>query len=407
MVQVSNLENGPSTRVAGPIFIVALAQLFGTSLWFSANSAADDLMRSWNASIADIGLLTGAVQLGFILGTLFLALSGLADRFAASKIFAICATLGALLNGAFAWLATSIVSGGALRFLVGIVLAGIYPLGMKLIVSWNPQRAGTSLALLVGMLTLGTALPHALRAIGGEWAWQYVISASSMLALVAAVMIFFLGDGPFLSTSRSKGGFRVSNALSALRSREFRLASLGYFGHMWELYAFWTMVPMLVSQTDLVQSWPPKNAGVSFLIIASGALGCVVGGAVSRRYGSAKVAAFALSVSGLCCLSFPWIAQVGGQGLLLAFMLIWGASVVADSPQFSAIASKSCPPQAVGSALALQNSAGFAMTVAAIAATTSLIDVLGHRVTWILMPGPILGIVGMMPLLAQKKPASA
>lgn len=402
MTYVSDRKSGPGANSTGPIFIVALAQLFGTSLWFSANSAADDLMRTWNATSTDIGILTGAVQLGFILGTLFMSLSGLADRFAANRIFAACAVLGALLNGAFAWLAQDVTGGALIRFFVGVSLAGIYPLGMKLIVSWDPQRAGTSLALLVGMLTLGTALPHAMRAVGGGWDWQYIISASSVLALLAAVLVFLLGDGPHLAGSRTRTAFRMSNALSALKSNDFRSASLGYLGHMWELYAFWTIVPMLVLQTGLGSSVVLSSAGLSFFIIASGTMGCLVGGAISRRYGSSRVAAAALAISGLCCLLFPWIARVAGQEMLFAFMLLWGAAVVADSPQFSAVVSRSCPPQALGSALALQNSAGFAITVVSIAATTTLIDRLGNNVAWVLLPGPILGLVGLFPLLRKR-----
>lgn len=155
-----------------PVTVIVIAQLLGTSLWFSANSAADDLVRSWAITPADIGTLTNGVQLGFIVGTLLFALSGLADRFAASRIFAVCAVLGAGFNAAFAWLATDMAVGLPLRFAVGLALAGIYPLGMKLVVSWVPAQAGPALAWLVGMLTLGTALPHGIRWLGGFASWQ-------------------------------------------------------------------------------------------------------------------------------------------------------------------------------------------------------------------------------------------
>lgn len=181
-----------------PVFLIVIAQLFGTSLWFSANSAADDLIRSWGITPADIGTLTNAVQLGFIVGTLSLSISGLADRFPASRIFAVCATLGALLNTAFAWLSVGMASGVLLRFSVGLCLAGIYPLGMKLVVSWVPERAGVALAWLVGMLTLGTALPHGIRFFGESASWQLTLTISSCLALLAAVMIFSLVMGRIL-----------------------------------------------------------------------------------------------------------------------------------------------------------------------------------------------------------------
>jgi MFS family permease len=153
----------------------------------------DDLRRAWGASVSDIGILTSAVQLGFILGTLVFALSGFADRFPASRIFSVCAVLGAMFNACFAWLSTGIATGAGFRFAVGICLAGIYPIGMKLIVSWVPERTGSALAYLVAMLTLGTALPHALRLIGAAWKWQYVIGSSSVLAALAALLIYLLG----------------------------------------------------------------------------------------------------------------------------------------------------------------------------------------------------------------------
>ena len=158
-----------------PVPVIVVAQLFGTSLWFSANSAADDLIRTWGIAPADIGTLTNAVQLGFILGTLTFAISGLADRYPASRIFAVCALLGALGNAAFALFATGMAVGVPLRFAVGFCLAGVYPLGMKLVVSWVPERAGAALAQLVGMLTLGTALPHGIRLAGAGWSWQATI----------------------------------------------------------------------------------------------------------------------------------------------------------------------------------------------------------------------------------------
>lgn len=401
----SDIHASHSDRTVGPILVVALAQLLGTSLWFSANSAADDLVRSWGATTADIGLLTGAVQLGFIMGTLTLALSGVADWFRASRIFVFCAVLGAVFNACFALLSEGVASGLVLRFLVGICLAGIYPLGMKLIVSWNPRRAGTSLALLVGMLTLGTALPHALRSMGLGVPWQYVILASSLLAVLAAALIFLLGDGPHLPMASAQRTQKWSTVLQAFKTPTFRAASLGYFGHMWELYAFWTLVPMLVvlTQLDKSMAWGGSSA-LSFAIIAAGTIGCLLGGSLSKRFGSARVAAAALMLSGLCCLLFPWISTQASPVGLLAFLLVWGAAVVADSPQFSAIASKSCPPQAVGSALALQNSAGFAITVVSIAAATTLFERLGVAVSWVLLPGPLLGLIGLHPIWSKSAP---
>jgi MFS family permease len=385
-----------------PVATIAIAQLLGTSLWFSANSAADDLRRAWGASVSDIGILTSAVQLGFILGTLVFALSGLADRSPASRIFSVCALLGATFNAGFAWLSTGIVSAAVFRFAVGICLAGIYPIGMKLIVSWVPARTGSALAYLVAMLTLGTALPHALRLIGASWRWQYVIGTSSALAVLAALLIYILGDGPHLVLHRGVPGARMGAVLGAFASRDFRAAALGYFGHMWELYAFWTIVPLLILRTSLnVNLHNLKVSGLAFAIISAGALGCVLGGLFSRKWGSARVAAVSLSLSGLCCLIFALAWRLFSPVALLALLLVWGAAVVADSPQFSALSARACPPTLVGAALAIQISIGFAITIVSIAIVTGLFDRLGTEVVWVLLPGPLLGLLGFYPQWAR------
>ncbi|SPA52206.1 MFS transporter [Cupriavidus taiwanensis] len=385
----------------GPVAAIAIAQLFGTALWFSANSTAADLMRVWQASEADIGWLTSAVQLGFILGTLGISLSGGADRFRTSSIFVGSAISGALFNLAFAWCSTGLVSGAALRFCVGVCLAGIYPMGMKLIVGWAPHRTGQALAQLVAMLTLGTALPHAMRVAGAGLPWQLVITASSLLALLGACVIGVLGDGPH-SLMKPRQAPHASTSSPAHRSvlhvfriDSFRAATLGYFGHMWELYAFWTVVPALVARTSLAAMFPDIGvSGLAFMVIGIGGLGSLVGGSLSQRVGSARVALAALSLSGLCAIAFALGWRTLSPVPLLGLLLLWGASVVADSPQFSALAAKACPPELVGSALAIQNSIGFAITVVSIAATTALIERVGLDATWLLVPGPLLGLAG-------------
>ncbi|MEM5435829.1 MFS transporter [Paraburkholderia diazotrophica] len=385
----------------GPVATISIAQLFGTALWFSANSTAGDLMRIWHASAADIGWLTDAVQLGFILGTLVISLSGAADRFRASTIFVYAAIAGATFNVCFAWLSTGLVSGAIFRFGVGVCLAGIYPMGMKLIVGWAPERTGQALAQLVAMLTLGTALPHAMRVMGAGFPWQMIITASSVLALIGAMLIGALGDGPHARTrsplplSSPTTEARPPSVLSAFRMRPFRAATLGYFGHMWELYSFWTTVPLLVAHTALATRFSALGvSGVSFCIIGIGALGSLVGGVLSRHIGSAKVAIGALAMSGLCALTFAIGWRYLPIGAIAALLVLWGASVVADSPQFSALAAKACPPDLVGSALAIQNSIGFAITVVSIAATVALFEHVGLDATWLLIPGPVLGLLG-------------
>ena len=383
--------------MSNPVPVIILAQLFGTSLWFSANSAADDLIRTWGITPAAIGTLTNAVQLGFILGTLSFAVSGLADRFAASRIFAVCALLGALCNAAFALFATDLASGIPLRFAVGLCLAGVYPLGMKLVVSWVPERAGAALAQLVGMLTLGTALPHGIRLAGAGWSWQATILVSSVLALVAAAMIFGLGDGPHLKRRHNAPPLRLGRVFYAFSVQEFRASALGYFGHQWELYAFWTLVPALVLLSGLATPGSTALSGLAFAIIGIGALGCILGGWWSQRIGSARVAATALALSAICCAVFPFSVD-WPAGIKIGLLLLWGASVVADSPHFSALSARACAPEIVGSALAFQNSIGFAITMLSIQLGTAWIGAWGTSIAWLLLPGPLLGLLGLYPL---------
>ncbi len=383
-----------------PIFWIVLAQLFGTSIWFSANSAADSLKLVWGINQGDVGLLTTSVQAGFILGTLIFSLSGWADRFSASKIFAICSFAGAIFNGCFALLSVGMPSAIFYRFLVGLALAGIYPLGMKLIVSWDPKSAGKSLGILVGMLTLGTALPHGIRSFGGILSWQLVILSSSVLALVGAILVWSLGDGAHIKSSNSKLGWNMSGIFQAFRIREFRASAFGYFGHMWELYSFWTLVPMLLALC-FVTDEPNAETHISewsFWVIGIGAIGCIVGGLLSQKMGSSKVAFYALLTSGLVCALYPFLDDVSVE-FRLAILLLWGVAVVADSPQFSAMSAKACPPELIGTALTIQNSIGFGLTIFSILLVTSEVGNIGSKVAWMLLPGPILGMLFMKPLL--------
>lgn len=372
-----------------PLPVIVLAQLFGTSLWFSVNGVWLSFSQELGLTETDLGQMTIAVQAGFIVGTLVLAVTALADRFGASHIFAIASLVGALVNAGFVLVAGATPFDLLLRFVTGLCLAGIYPLGMKLVIAWTPRYAGAALAWLVGMLTLGTALPHLMRGATLGLAWEWPLYGASTLALMGGALVYLLGDGPHLPKS---GPVPLQQGLTALRMPEFRAVVGGYLGHMWELYAFWMLVPLLIGrelsrlgQADTLIPW------LAFAVIASGALGCVGGGWLSRHRGSAWVARRALATSGLVCLVYPFVSGFSPL-LLLALLLVWGVAVVADSPQFSALAAATAPPRFVGSSLAVMNALGFGLTLPAIWLTSALWEWQGVWVVSLLLPGPILGL---------------
>lgn len=393
------------TRSWSPVTLIVLAQWLGTSLWFSPNSAADDLMVAWHIGAGAFAWLIASTQAGFIAGTLWLAYAGLADRYSASRLFALSCVAGAAINGIFVIGGASFEVGILLRFLVGVCLAGIYPLGMKMIVGWVGPKSGAGLGILVGMLTLGTALPHGIRAVGVAWSWQTVVGVSSLLAMGGAMLMVWLGDGPHLARGKLHEKASLRRAFSVFSIPNFRAAALGYFGHMWELYAFWAVLPWLAAQwiQDAQRADGPVTLSValiSFMAIACGFFGCVIGGRLSLRVSSAVVAAGALAASGLLCLVYPFL-PAEWLSLRLAVLLTWGFFVVADSPQFSAISARSCPPQSVGGALAIQNGIGFLITIASIMLLLQFIDSGGSKTVWMLLPGPLLGLLGMRPLLRK------
>jgi MFS family permease len=393
-----------AARAKRAVLVIAIAQLLGTSLWFSANGAMRDLQIAWQLSASDIGWLTNAVQAGFIVGTLVSATTGLADRVSASKVFAVCGVLGAVLNALFALCSSGLASALVFRFGVGVALAGIYPLGMKLLVTWDPRRAAQTLALLVAMLTLGTASVHAIRALLSTVPWQTVVLTSSGLAVIGAVLVFVLGEGPHAKRAANRRFGLSAGVGQVVRIGEFRSAALGYFGHMWELYAFWTLTPLFVQRafaSGTTAAAPGTIALWSFLIIAIGALGCLFGGRLSKSVGSARTAALALTLSGTLCAIYPLTGALG-TAAQLALLLVWGISVIADSPQFSALSVKACPPDKIGGALTLQNSFGFFLSACSILWSTSVFHSLDVRVAWLLLPGPIIGLIAMTPLLRKE-----
>ena len=385
-----------------PLTVIVIAQLFGTSLWFSINGVWFSLAGELGLAEADLGRLTLSIQAGFILGTLVLATTGLADRFSASRIFATASLLGALMNAGFILAATSPTLAVLLRFLTGLCLAGIYPLGMKMVIAWTPSHAGAALAWLVGMLTLGTATPHLMRGLTLGLPWEGALLGASALALVGGALVLRLGDGPHLPPIA--GPIALRGGLEALRMPAFRAAAGGYFGHMWELYAVWMLVPLLVArEIDRMGATTSVIPLLSWLIIGIGLVGCVIGGHLSRRLGSAWVASRALSVSGGLCLGYPLLAAIGTPPLILiALLFIWGLTVIADSPQFSALASASAPSHRVGASLAIMNAIGFGLSIPAIWLTSHFWAIQGPWVVIWLLPGPLLGLSALRHFSAEK-----
>ncbi len=375
--------------------LIVIAETLGTSLWFGGTAALDELTPLWSLDAAGRGGLLTAVQLGFILGTLVISLSGLADSYQASRVFAVSAVLGAVANLGFAWWSRNWWDAIVWRGCTGVALAGIYPLGMKLVVTWMPNRTGEALGWLVGSVSLGTSMPFLLRALGGIGHWQEVVSIASLMALVAGGLVLWLGDGPAARPPARRFDSRA--ALRAFWVSDFRSSALGYFGHMWELYAFWSLAPILVGWA-ITERY--AAAWWTFAVIAAGAVGNVAGGWLSRRWGSAVVAFVALAISGAMCVLGPALPGLPWQ-LAMMMLVIWGLTVAADSPQFSALSAKACPPEAVGSALALQNAIGFSVTVVGIQLTASLLELWGPWITWLWVPGPVLGLLAMRGLVRK------
>jgi len=377
------------------IVIIAIAEWFGTALWFTPNAVIDDLQRTWGLATGDLGWLTGAVQFGFLLGTLGLGLSGLADRTQASRLFALACLVGALSNALLPY-AGGLWPAVGLRLITGLSLAGIYPIGMKLMVGWAPGRAGLGLAWLVGMLVLGTAMPHLLAGIDWGGDWKLTLWIASLLALLAGVAVWRLGDAPSLARASTPTPSRLAG-LAAFRIADFRRAASAYFGHMWELYTLWTLIPLLLIAANPSLS-PQALSMLSFALIAVGAPGCWLGGWLSQHLGSRRVAILGLAGSVIGCLLYPWIAPHVGFAALVVYLAAWSLLAVIDSPQFSALSANACPATLVGSALTLQNAIGFAISAVSIGLLVPWLPTLEATIAWWLLPGPLLGLLALRRL---------
>ena len=384
------------TRPAYILPVLLFAQFAGTSPWFAGNAVIDNLQQDWGLAPQALAYVTSSVNLGFICGTLVFAALMISDRFSPRLVFFICTLACASANFALL-IAPHNLSGLLLpRFATGFFLAGIYPVGMKIAAGWYRHDLGRVLGYLLGALVLGTAFPHLLRSLGSGLPWQQVIFGTSLFASIGgAAMLMAVPDGPH----NIKGSRFNARALRLIfASSQFRASAFGYFGHMWELYTLWAFIPLLLlayaQQHDIAMnlSW------WTFLFIAVGAVGCVVGGLVSAHSGSARVAACQLAVSGTCCLLAPLMIDAMPL-LFLGFVMLWGITVVGDSPQFSALNATYAPPEYIGTALTIVNSIGFLLTIVSIQLASWILTMVQiEYLFWLLLPGPLLGLWALRPL---------
>ena len=381
--------------------VIIISEFAGTSLWFATNAIFPDLEKSLQLGSDVVGIVTSAIQLGFIAGTLCFAFFTVADRFSPRMIFAICSFAGALFNIGILSFSHSFSSVLALRFFTGVCLAGIYPVGMKIASGWYREGLGNALGFLVGALVLGTSLPHLLKSVGQGMPWENVTIAISSAAVVGGVlMLLFVPDGPYLL----KGTPFNSKALALIfQSKKLRSAAFGYFGHMWELYTFYAFLPVVLSAYGTLHHLSLDTSFWTFVVIAAGVVGCGAGGLLSEKAGSARVASLQLFCSGLCCLCSPLMFN-GSVEIFLGLFVFWGIVVVGDSPQFSALVAKFAPEELVGSALTITNSIGFTITIISIEVVSYASRIVGEKYLFFLLAiGPALGLLSMVSFFRKHR----
>ena len=385
------------------LVLLGWAELLGMSLWFAASAVATQLGSRWQLTPSSLGWLTAVVQLGFVLGTAFSALLNLADIVPARLLFSVSALVGAVANAALL-LSASYRGLLVCRLITGFALAGVYPPAMKMISTWFRARRGLAVGTIVGALTVGKAGPYLVHAIPGAGVGPVILSATFAATAAALLVFFFYRDGPFPFPPRP---FSWSLVASVVRERRWRLATGGYLGHMFELYSAWTWIPTFVAMSAAaagVSDGPARDelsAVVAFGAIAIGGAGCVWGGLIADRRGREWLVTMAMAASGACALL---IGFVYGKSLwlLVPVSLVWGFFVIADSAQFSVLVTEAVPAHAVGTALTVQTSLGFLLTMVSIQLVPPAAAIVGWRWAFVMLAiGPALGIVAIRRLRPQ------
>jgi len=378
---------------------IVFAQFAGTSLWFAGNAILKELQLEWQLPKDALATVTSSVQLGFIFGTFTFALLSIADRFKPSWVFLFCALIGSALNVSLIFLPPTYFILLSARFLTGIFIAGIYPVGMKIASDWFEGKLGKALGYLVGALVLGSAFPHLLNYTGSSLSWKFVLIGTSILAILGGLaMVVFVGEGPH----RRKGAkFNPAKIFEVFKVREFRSAAFGYFGHMWELYTFWAFLPVLLVYYNETHNTNLSASLYTFIIMAIGAFGCVLGGFISVKKGSAKVAFMFLLISGILCLLSPLIFNLN-EIAFIVILLVWGFAVIGDSAQFSSLTAQTAPKESVGTAITIVVSIGFLLTIPSIQLLGYLATVIDTK--WLmfsLFVGPLFGLINTWKLVKK------
>ncbi len=386
------------------LWYIALVQVLAMSLWFSASAVSSSLADEWGLTSTGQSLLTTSVQLGFVAGALASAVLNLADRVPPHALMSGAAVAGAGLNAALAMFSDGLGSALVLRFLTGVALAGVYPVGMKVMTTWFARGRGLALGIMVGALTLGSATPHLIRS-AESLSWRPVLGTASALAALAGVIALGLvRTGPHGTASPP---FDPRYVVRMFGDRRQRLINAGYLGHMWELYALWAWLPTFAAASLATRQLPLADSStVAWMVFASmglaGASGCVLAGRAAGRMGSLRVARGALVTSGLCCLLSP-VFFGAHPAVLLVLLLVWGASVIADSAQFSSALSEAADDGYVGTALTAQTALGFTLTIVTIQLVPLVADLTGWRFALVFLAvGPALGTWSTSRLLRRR-----